>query len=270
MEIVVFTPGWAKSMRKVARYYDPDRGRFISEDPIGDGLNWYVYGNNNPVMFKDPTGMWADGDEKRPAWVQKIIIQQTIAWSSPFGPRGPEAARSKARAIAEDARRRGEKYGAARSYVSVTSGSVNCYGYALGRNYGSDPLMAPSNNVNLIANSVINELNQIGENSDTTYLPEGTAIGARLLSGIDAEIGADEYRIAVRVGTELVDTLGNGTLVYDYHFMVQHNDGTWSHKPGQNNSVQLKAGQTPENVQWVNDQGYVYDSEIVYIAVQVR
>ncbi|MCH5210576.1 MAG: RHS repeat protein [Oscillospiraceae bacterium] len=38
------------------RYYDPSIGRFISEDPIKAGLNWYVYANNNPVMYVDPLG----------------------------------------------------------------------------------------------------------------------------------------------------------------------------------------------------------------------
>lgn len=32
-----------------ARYYDPSIGRFISEDPVKDGMNWYVYCSNNPV-----------------------------------------------------------------------------------------------------------------------------------------------------------------------------------------------------------------------------
>ncbi|MBR5552700.1 MAG: RHS repeat-associated core domain-containing protein, partial [Clostridia bacterium] len=40
-----------------ARYYSPAIGRFINEDPIRDGLNWYVYCNNNPVNFVDPTGL---------------------------------------------------------------------------------------------------------------------------------------------------------------------------------------------------------------------
>ena len=40
-----------------ARYYDPTVGRFISEDPAEDGLNWYVYCGNNPVMFVDPSGL---------------------------------------------------------------------------------------------------------------------------------------------------------------------------------------------------------------------
>ncbi|MBR5152041.1 MAG: RHS repeat-associated core domain-containing protein [Clostridia bacterium] len=39
------------------RYYDPSIGRFITEDPARDGLNWYVYCGNNPIMFVDPWGL---------------------------------------------------------------------------------------------------------------------------------------------------------------------------------------------------------------------
>ena len=38
------------------RYYDPSTGRFITEDPARDGVNWYVYCSGNPVMFIDPSG----------------------------------------------------------------------------------------------------------------------------------------------------------------------------------------------------------------------
>ena len=41
------------------RNYDPRIGRFTSGDPIKDGLNWYTYCNNNPVMFIDPSGLLA-------------------------------------------------------------------------------------------------------------------------------------------------------------------------------------------------------------------
>ena len=40
-----------------ARYYDPTIGRFISEDPIRDGYNWYVYCSNNPIRYVDPWGL---------------------------------------------------------------------------------------------------------------------------------------------------------------------------------------------------------------------
>jgi RHS repeat-associated protein len=46
-----------------ARYYDPSTGRFISEDQndIGslyDGLNRYVYTQNNPINWTDPLGLY--------------------------------------------------------------------------------------------------------------------------------------------------------------------------------------------------------------------
>ncbi len=39
-----------------ARYYEPTTGRFISEDPAGDGGNWYVYCASNPVAHVDKSG----------------------------------------------------------------------------------------------------------------------------------------------------------------------------------------------------------------------
>ena len=39
------------------RYYDPTTGRFITEDIAHDGLNWYVYCRNNPIMLIDPNGL---------------------------------------------------------------------------------------------------------------------------------------------------------------------------------------------------------------------
>ncbi len=40
-----------------ARWYDPELGRFITEDPIRDGENWYGYVRNNPLRYVDPTGL---------------------------------------------------------------------------------------------------------------------------------------------------------------------------------------------------------------------
>ncbi|HBX87542.1 MAG TPA: hypothetical protein DEG09_02870, partial [Marinilabiliaceae bacterium] len=40
-----------------ARWYDPELGRFITEDPARVGVNWYIYCYNNPLYFIDASGM---------------------------------------------------------------------------------------------------------------------------------------------------------------------------------------------------------------------
>ena len=55
---VMTEPGGLYYMK--ARYYDPNVGRFISEDPIGfDGgdINLHAYVKNNPIMLVDPMGL---------------------------------------------------------------------------------------------------------------------------------------------------------------------------------------------------------------------
>ena len=46
------------------RWYDPQTGRFLTQDPIGlgGGVNLYAYAGNNPSMFSDPFGLCAEGD----------------------------------------------------------------------------------------------------------------------------------------------------------------------------------------------------------------
>jgi RHS repeat-associated protein len=42
-----------------ARYYSPELGRFITEDPMGagGGINLFAYTNNNPLRWTDPFGL---------------------------------------------------------------------------------------------------------------------------------------------------------------------------------------------------------------------
>lgn len=39
------------------RYYDPGQGRFLTQDPIGSGWNWWNYSDNDPLNGVDPEGL---------------------------------------------------------------------------------------------------------------------------------------------------------------------------------------------------------------------
>ena len=49
------------------RDYSPAHARFITEDPIRDGENWFSYVGNNPVNFIDPWGLSASEKKKEDA-----------------------------------------------------------------------------------------------------------------------------------------------------------------------------------------------------------
>jgi RHS repeat-associated protein len=55
-----------------ARYYDPQTGRFSSEDSALHGTNWYVYCSNNPTNFSD-----ADGKINEASWLIIRLFLQT-------------------------------------------------------------------------------------------------------------------------------------------------------------------------------------------------
>jgi RHS repeat-associated protein len=47
-----------------ARYYEPSTGRFVSEDPARDGVNWYLYADGNAVNRVDASGLSGRPDTK--------------------------------------------------------------------------------------------------------------------------------------------------------------------------------------------------------------
>ena len=64
------------------RYYDPSIGRFISEDPIKSGTNWYVYCENNPIRYTDSFGLDKNLDDYINAnYAGKMTV--TVAISRP-------------------------------------------------------------------------------------------------------------------------------------------------------------------------------------------
>jgi RHS repeat-associated protein len=67
-----------KSNGPGGRWYSPDLGRFISEDPIQDGTNWYLFAGNNPVIYADPTGLSMQGYPLNGGYSGNVTRQPTI------------------------------------------------------------------------------------------------------------------------------------------------------------------------------------------------
>ena len=59
-------------MLTLFRAYDPELGRWLSADPIGEagGLNLYGYVGGNPVNYRDPLGLEIAGGEEISEYVE--------------------------------------------------------------------------------------------------------------------------------------------------------------------------------------------------------
>ena len=143
-------------------------------------------------------------------------------------------------------------YGAASTYKPTTSTKYNCYAYALGETewkyVGGSPDAVQDFSVENVAQMVLDDAKADGRSM-------------RIIDSYDSPINPNEYRIALRTGEA------------DYHFMLQHSDGSWSHKPSSLPS-RLIAGDNPSEIAW---DGYAktgrvicnnyYNSKTVYFAV---
>lgn len=60
-----------------ARFYDPQLGRFISEDPVGleGGINAFAYVGNDPANTTDPLGQWPS---QGPFKIHQKILQRVL------------------------------------------------------------------------------------------------------------------------------------------------------------------------------------------------
>lgn len=88
-----------------ARYYDPSRGRFLSEDPIGwgGGQNPYSYVGNRPMAFVDPEGLKARVTQSG----DTISVEASITI---YGPRANAALAAQWQQIINDEWNRGGNY----------------------------------------------------------------------------------------------------------------------------------------------------------------
>ena len=102
-----------------AIYYDPTTGRFTQQDPAEDGYNWYVYGNQNPVMFVDYSGespLVASAGvaflyEAIPYIVSGIVAIGSLMFASEHHKKGTTNPANKAKHQKGQKRKQTDKYG---------------------------------------------------------------------------------------------------------------------------------------------------------------
>jgi RHS repeat-associated protein len=70
-KVLVWEGGTAQLYYVRSRWYDPQSGSFLSEDPLGlsGGRNTYAYADNDPVNGWDPSGMYVFLCRPREVWV---------------------------------------------------------------------------------------------------------------------------------------------------------------------------------------------------------
>ena len=64
------------------RFYDLEVGRFISQDPAKQDLNWYAYCANNPLKYVNPNGK---AYELTKAWASTGWVVVAVDGPAPVG-----------------------------------------------------------------------------------------------------------------------------------------------------------------------------------------
>lgn len=145
-------------------------------------------------------------------------------------------------------------FGSAPSYseIETSARDVNCAGFAL-----RIPQFISGN---LLGVSSGDSVETVATATKTYFNNVASPRTIRRISGINLTptfyINENEYRVALRVAT-------NGR--YDYHYMIQLEDGSWAHKRGNTPSEYL-GFINPSNYDWINGS-INYDSNVIYFAV---
>ncbi len=226
-----------------SRYYDPQMCRFISADGFvstGQGLlgyNMFAYCGNNPVLRKDSTGQfWLTA-----LIVTAVVVACTVALS---GCSSKSASPREDLASAPDL-----------DVSTASPDSYNCYGNGIKKQVVTDPTgYVKGDSTRKTFNAVKKDL---GESN------------VRELESIDAPIGDDEFRVAMRCGPT------------DYHFIRLDGD-SWYNKSGTAPGLYIDQSVVTADIwyaMWMdNGQAYVgnplyglpyYNYETIYFAVKV-
>ena len=233
-----------------SRYYDSNVGRFINADGYvnvnGDiiGFNMFAYCGNNPVNRVDHSGRF---------WISALIVTAIVVCTVTLSGCSSKPAPT-------------SNYGAAQPFVNMPGSSdrnsPNCYAYAIGSSVNEQPGGKSGRTPKRW-----NDVNDVGKSVEADLKAMGKTV--RKIDGPDAKVYDNEFKIALRVGTQpCYYNLYTRELVYDYHFMRQTSTGQWAEKHGIGGSAILwDPGMTPDTIPWTLNGVPYYDSKIIYYAV---
>ncbi len=149
-------------------------------------------------------------------------------------------------------------YGSAEPYIPVTDPGINCFGYAINVDswitidfFEACTVIDDSMYYNRVVPAVVQTASSYG-------------MSLRYLNDLSSPIEDYESRIAFRVARD------SGNSFIDFHFMKQHDDGSWSHKLGIYPSVLFNTSydNTPEyDSAWYYTNVY-YNTDTIYFALR--
>ena len=236
----------------IVEKYIKTQNRPLSSASTGSGFlgyNMYAYCGNNPVNLKDPTGM---------CWIVAMIVAvvAVVTLSICSAQTTSEAIKPKPTS----------DVGAAQPYVNMEGSdnpdSPNCYAYAIGSPVNEQPGAASGR-----VPTEWNNVKDVGESVKEDLKAKGYTV--REISGADAKVYDNEFKIALRVGLNPCAYNPYSKMwIYDYHFMRQTNTGQWAEKHGVGGaSILWDEGMTPDTIPWTLNGVLYYDSDIIYYAV---
>ena len=209
--------------------------------------NMFAYCGNNPVVRSDTSGK---------CWLNALVTGVKIAVTVQVATAALRGCPVKPKS----------NVGAAKPYIQMSGSkkknSPNCYAYAIGSPVNEQPGGRSGRKP-----TRWNDVNDVGKSVQADLKSMKKTV--RKIDGPNAKVYYNEYKIALRVGTQpYAYNPYSGELYYDYHFMRQTNTGQWAEKHGiGGDSVLWDAGMTPDTIPWTLDGMPYYDSPIIYYAV---